>query len=304
MSFELTPVKPFRLDLTVWALRRRPDNIIDRWDNGIYRRVLMIQGKPAEVAVTQPHPGGDSTLLVTVAGGRGAAEAEPMVTEALGLLLGIRVDLSQFYEFSRTDSLLWPLVERFQGLKPPRFPSVYEALVNAIACQQITLAVGIILLNRLTAAYGKTFKSEHGTVYAFPLPEDLAEARPEALRKLGFSHQKSRALIELSQKISDNTINLDEIKDRSDDVALKQLRELRGIGRWSADYVLLRGLRRIHIFPADDVGGRNKLRRMLDLRKPLDYEGAQRVLARWRPYGGLIFFHMLLKGLEEEGMLR
>ncbi|MGE5238044.1 MAG: DNA-3-methyladenine glycosylase family protein [Chloroflexota bacterium] len=304
MSFELTPVKPFRLDLTVWALRRRPDNIIDRWDNGIYRRVMMIQGKPAEVAVTQLHPEGDSTLLVTVAGGRGVAEAEPMVTEALGLLLGIRVDLSQFYEFSRADALLWPLVERFQGVKPPRFPTVYEALVNAIACQQITLAVGIILLNRLTAAYGRPFKSEHGTVHAFPLPQDLAEARPEALRNLGFSHQKSRALIELSQKISDNAINLDELEDRSDDVALKQLRELRGIGRWSADYVLLRGLRRIHIFPVDDVGGRNKLTRMLNLRKPLDYEGAQRVLARWRPFGGLIFFHMLLKGLEEEGMLR
>ena len=52
-TFELEPVSPFRLDLTVWTLRRRPDNVVDRWDGTTYRRVLPLPAGPVEVAVTQ-----------------------------------------------------------------------------------------------------------------------------------------------------------------------------------------------------------------------------------------------------------
>ena len=58
VTFSLTPVPPFRLDLTAWALRRRPNNLIDRWDGETYRRVLVMNGYPAEVAVRQSRPAG------------------------------------------------------------------------------------------------------------------------------------------------------------------------------------------------------------------------------------------------------
>ena len=53
--FEMEAIPPFRLDFTAWALRRRPNNTIDRWDGETYRRVLVIQGIPMEVAVSQPY---------------------------------------------------------------------------------------------------------------------------------------------------------------------------------------------------------------------------------------------------------
>jgi len=89
------------------------------------------------------------------------------------------------------------------------------------------------------------------------------------------------------------------VADLSDEEAVKCLDQLRGVGRWTAEYVLLRGLRRLHIFPGDDVGARNSLQRWLGFRKPLDYQGVHRALASWRPYAGLIYFHMLLNGLDE-----
>ena len=82
------------------------------------------------------------------------------------------------------------------------------------------------------------------------------------------------------------------------------LRRLRGVGRWTAEYVLLRRLGRLHIFPGDDVGARNNLQRWLHLPNPLDYEAVRRTLARWHPYGGLIYFHLLLDRLEEAGYVR
>jgi len=79
------------------------------------------------------------------------------------------------------------------------------------------------------------------------------------------------------------------------------LLQLRGVGRWTAEYVLLRGLGRWHIFPGDDVGARNNLTRWLGLSEDLNYEGVRRVLFRWRKFGGLIYFHLLLNQLAEKG---
>jgi hypothetical protein len=75
------------------------------------------------------------------------------------------------------------------------------------------------------------------------------------------------------------------------------------VGRWTAEYVLLRGLGRLHVFPGDDVGARNNLRRWLSMGESLDYVGVSHVLTRWKAYSGLIYFHLLLGRLAEGGYL-
>jgi DNA-3-methyladenine glycosylase II len=82
-----------------------------------------------------------------------------------------------------------------------------------------------------------------------------------------------------------------------------RLVELRGVGRWSAEYVLLRGLGRTHVFPGDDVGARKNLQRWLRLTEPLDYQGVQRALSPWHRYAGLVYFHLLLDRLATAGDL-
>ena len=89
-----------------------------------------------------------------------------------------------------------------------------------------------------------------------------------------------------------------------DEAALESLTQLRGVGRWTAEYALLRGLGRVHIFPGDDVGVRNKLQSWLKVSKPLDYEGVHRLLNQWKPFAGLIYFLLLLNGLDEKGLIQ
>jgi DNA-3-methyladenine glycosylase II len=89
-----------------------------------------------------------------------------------------------------------------------------------------------------------------------------------------------------------------EALHRLDDVAaVERLTALRGIGRWTAEYVLLRGLGRLHVFPGDDIGAQNKLKRLLAIETPLDYEGVRTLVARWHPFAGLVYFHLLLDAL-------
>lgn len=304
ISFSLTPLPPFRLDLTAWTLRRRPDNAVDRWDGTAYRRALQLTTGPVEVGVTQFGPPEAPKLRVVLGGNALRSQAKAEVSSALRRLLGLDMDMQAFYQFAKGEGPLEDVACRFKGMKPPRFATVFECLVNAIACQQLTLTVGVRLLNRLAEAYGAAVHVGNATAYAFPHPEDLVEASPAALRKLGFTQQKGRAIIEIARSVTEGDLDLEGLDALPDDAALICLQNLRGVGRWSAEYVLLRGLGRLNIFPGDDVGARNYLQKWLHLLGPLDYEGVGRALERWKRFGGLVYLHLLLGRLAETGCLK
>jgi DNA-3-methyladenine glycosylase II len=304
--FVLEPVPPFRLDLTAWALRRRPANIVDRWDGGAYRRAVKLDGTIAEVEVRQTGSPDAARLHVSVTTGmtidRPRVQSE--ITATLGRLLGLDVDLSEFYRRTRHDPHLGPLAHRYRGLKPPRFPTMFECLANAIACQQLTLTVGIVLLNRLAETYGPTWpRLPQAASHAFPDAADLTSATPADLRGLGLSTHKAEYLLELAHGVTDDELNLAVLSTVDNDSASASLQELRGVGRWSAEYALLRGLGRLGVFPGDDVGARNNLGRLLGLDTPLDYAGVQRAVAQWAPYAGLAYFHLLMERIDDAGWL-
>jgi DNA-3-methyladenine glycosylase II len=161
------------------------------------------------------------------------------------------------------------------------FPTIFEALTNAIACQQMSLSLGVLLLSRITESFGVAVKGEAGIAHAFPRPEDVAGLEPTVFRELDFSYQKGRSLIDLARACVEGRANLEGLTDLNNESSIKRLLEFGGVGRWSAEYVLLRGLGRLNVYPGDDVGARNSLRSWLKLRKPLDYNGVDRVIAKW-----------------------
>jgi DNA-3-methyladenine glycosylase II len=303
ISFTLKPVAPFRLDYTVWALRRRPVNEIDRWDGTAWRRVHELAEGICEVRVTQAGPPENPILRVLCSGAGLTRDAKTPIRNLLTRMLGLETDLSGFYDLTRQHRTMAALAERFRGVRLPRFPTLFEALVNGIACQQLSLTVGIILLNRLSESYGARLGTPEGTVFAFPRPERLAGADITGLRRLGFSRQKAQALIELSNRVGNKAVDLSGLEAMGNAEATEKLMELRGVGRWTADYALLRGMGRFMIFPAGDVGARNRLQDVLHISKPLDDEGVRKRLRRWDSYAGLIYLHLLLAGLAEEGRL-
>ena len=102
---------------------------------------------------------------------------------------------------------------------------------------------------------------------------------------------------------NDHPNDFDDLAKHDDDALRSRLCELDGIGRWSAEYIMLRGFGRLDVFPGDDAGARNKLRRWVSVPEPLDYPSVQRIVGRWHPYAGLAYFHLLLDGLAESGLL-
>jgi DNA-3-methyladenine glycosylase II len=304
LTFSIVPVAPFRLDLTAWALRRRRQNTIDRWDGATYRRVLPFDEVPIEVAVRQSEPCDTPRLQVTLTGLGLRPEFKEKAKLLVEKMLGLQVDLAPFYRMARHDEKLLLLVEKFRGVKPPRFPTIFETLANAFACQQLSLTVGLGMLSRMARACGLGFKQDGETNYAFPRPKDLLKLAPGAIRELGFSSNKTCAFLELAGNIVSGRINFDSLEKMDNEAVVASLLELRGVGRWTAEYVLLRGLKPLNVFPGDDVGARNRLAKWLQSKEPLDYDGVARATRNWEPYAGMVYFHMLLEGLSEAGELK
>ena len=300
LVIEVSP--PFRLDYAVWALRRRAHNEVDRFDDGCYRRVLCLAGEPAEVTVRQDASASAPSLAVELRGPAGSAgrAAAAAVRRVLERMLGLTVDLAGFYLVAAGDARLNLLAARFRGMRPPCFPTVFEAVVNAVACQQLSLDVGIHLLSRLARRFGPAV-SANG--YGFPEPDRLAAADPAELRALGFSTAKARTITAVAGQVAAGALDLEALRDADDDRAMSTLLGLPGIGRWSAEYVMLRGLSRYHVLPGDDVGARNNLRRRFGLAEGAGYDAVATLSRRWQPYGGLVYFHLLLDALTARGDL-
>jgi len=303
-TFSLLPVPPFRLDLTVWTLRRRPDNAVDRWDGQTYRRTLTLPSGLVDVAVTQVGPLKTPQLQVSVEGQPLSSKVKVAAKSALERLIGLRIDLAEFYRCAARQGKLRQLASQFRGMKPPQFATVFESVINAIASQQVSRTLGVRLLNRLAVTYGAAVREGDAAAHAFPRPEDLAGLCLADLRQLGFSQQRGRAMIELAKSITEGGLDLERLADLSDEDAVKRLRSLRGVGPWTAEYVLLRGLGRTSVFPGDVVGARNNLQRWLHLASAPDDASVRRTLDCWRPHGGLIYFHLLLDRLADAGFLQ
>lgn len=157
------------------------------------------------------------------------------------------------------------------------------------------------LVNRLAAMCGTDPSTPASANCAFPSPHAVAALSPAIGHSIGLSHQKVRALLELARAINRHDLDIESLADEPDDVVRDRLLELRGVGRWTAEYALLRGLGRVHIFPGDDVGAQQRLARWLGKSRPLNYEGVRRAVAPWQPCSGLVYFHLLLDGLSQAG---
>jgi DNA-3-methyladenine glycosylase II len=216
---------PFNLEATVRVLQRRPTNLVDVWEDGRYVRVL-----------------GRSVLEVT---NRGTVEApelhlnlpelEPTVRRILGL-----------------DVPPVELEPRLRGMRPPRFPTLFETFTNVIPFQQVSIDSGVATVRRLVQRFGKQVKGR----WAFPSAQTVAGARVSSLKACGLSTAKSQTLRNVARLIADDTLNEAQLTRLRSAAAIERLIELPGIGPWSASLVLLRGLGRLDVFPIGDLGAR------------------------------------------------
>ena len=291
-EYEIPVAQPYRLDLTVSVLRRLSTNVVDVLaPEGVYLRVLHFDDHPMLVRVTAEKPG---ALRVTL---EGARRAHPLALETVRRMLGTDRTLKEFDRAAARIPWLRPLARRMRGVKPPRYPTLWEACVNAIVFQQISIHAAGAILQRYVVALGTPFDLSKGvTLHAFPDAETTLRANDDALRAAGLSANKVATLRRVAEALVAGTLDERMLEERSSVDATAMLTAIKGIGPWTATVVLLRGLGRLDVFPMNDSGVAGGIAfaggSLPEIESVLDALGSQR---------GMLYYHLLLARLEARG---
>jgi DNA-3-methyladenine glycosylase II len=251
--FEIEPQRPYSLELTAERLGRFSDGI-DHFDGSRFRRLIFCGASPLLLCVSQGGSPAKARLRVRLHG-RGAERVESVevARAALARMLGTEQDLRSFYRALRDDSILGPSIRRFRGLRVAGAASLFEALVTAILSQQINLAFAYSIRAELAMRFGRRARIDGSTYLAFPTPQRLAKLTPEQLRALRLSGAKARAIHALAEGFRSGALRESALERLSDEEVVARLVALPGIGRWTAEIGLLRGLGRPDVFPAADL---------------------------------------------------
>jgi 3-methyladenine DNA glycosylase/8-oxoguanine DNA glycosylase len=268
---------PYSLAFTVQVLRRVPTNIVDRWDGSTYRRALRVGSDDYIVSVRQLD---ETTLEVD------ADRAPDALIPLLRRTLGLDVDLSEALRLGAAESWLASTIQQLRGLRPPRFPNLFETLCMTIPFQQVSLEAGQSFVNRLVERFGES----RGCGWLLPIPRTIASASLVELRASGLSAAKASTLQNAASLMVNGALSDAEIENLPSAEALRRLDDLPGIGPWTAGVILLRGFGRLDVFPPGDVGARRTLARLLGRSTPLSAQEEAALLERLGPYRGLLYF--------------
>jgi DNA-3-methyladenine glycosylase II len=283
--------EPFRLDLTVAVLRRFSTNVVDvLTPDGVYVRALAGDGGAASVTVRQT---GAAEIVVRVDGPPGD---EPRAFALAARMLGIDRDLATFDRGAARVPWLRGLAARMRGVKPPRYPTLWEACVNAVVFQQVSLHAASAILRRVILETGEPLERDGLALRAFPTIGALCGATDGVLRAAGLSVNKVATLRRIGEALTAGAIDEAMLEERESPAAADLLCGIKGIGPWTAAVVLLRGLGRLDVFPAKDSGVARGLASLAG--EALDLPAVFAALGEQR---GMLYYHLLLARLEASG---
>ncbi|RAP78316.1 DNA-3-methyladenine glycosylase family protein [Paenibacillus montanisoli] len=173
-------------------------------------------------------------------------------------------DLTPFYGLAEQDGLLRDVAKQFYGLRIVGIEDLFEAMSWGIMGQQINLAFAYTLKRRFVERYGSALDWDGRRYYSFPSPETIAELEPADLTALQFTGRKAEYMIGTAAEIAEGRLSKAQLLALNDWTAIeKTLTRIRGIGPWTANYVLMRCLRMPGAFPIEDVGLHNALKHVL-----------------------------------------
>jgi len=289
---------PFHLEATVRVLQRRPNNRIDRWEGGRYLRVFRIEDDLAVTAIENQGTSDRPDVRYSMIGGSSAPAQR--IESLLRGMLGLDVNPAPLQRLVEAEPALGPIAVALRGMRPPRFADLFETFLNVVPFQQVSLEAGLANVTRLVGRFGLCIQETGRSFHTSPTARSIAEARLEDLKACGLSLRKADTLRYVARAIEAGDLIEEHVARGPTGDALKMLRELPGIGPWSASLVLLRGFGRLDVFPPGDVGAARDLGSLLRLSNPASLDG---VIERFGDCRGYLYFCALGGALLAKGLI-
>jgi DNA-3-methyladenine glycosylase II len=290
-STTLTPRPPYNHAWTLAWLRTSSSAVLEEVDDdGVYRRALDLAGYEVLLVLRSTGTADAPRLILDVyaEGQANGANAETVARAAAHLrrVLLLDADPAPFFAIARHDPLLDTLLSRFDGMRPQLLATPYEALLWAIIGQQVNITFAKALKRRLVALVGRSLTVDGVTYPLLPRPTDLAALDPAVLRANQFSRQKIAYLIDVSQAVAAGALDFEALHGLPHEEAIAAMTRHKGIGRWTAEYVLMRGLGDPDSIPAADMGLRAILGKVHALGRHASEAEVRAYAAAWAPWRG------------------
>jgi DNA-3-methyladenine glycosylase II len=293
-SLLLSPVPPFDFGLSA-SIFAGGDPGIRSFADGVFRQPLRVRGRLVLVAVTLEGTVDHPRLRVRADPRPLPDDVTDAVGEAVNRLFNLDLDLSPFERAVVSDPVMSAIVRELRGLKPPRTATLFEALVDSVIEQQISLSAAHSIGERFTRTFGDTLLLEGRTYHAFPTPERLAEAALEEVRACGLSLSKAEYILGIARQVREGSLDLEHHGPGEETATLvRELSTLRGVGVWTAELALLRGLSRLDAIPADDLGIRRAITRYYARESRIGTAEARRIAEAWGAWRGLAAYYLLV----------
>lgn len=291
---------PFHLEATVRVLQRRPTNLIDIWEAPCYRRVIRVRRRLALMELRDRGTIDEPDVRLSLPHGAGTTRAREAAIATAREILGLDQGSTLHQSRAEAETALRPTALALRGMRPPRYPDLFETFANVIPFQQLSLDAGMSVVKQLVQGFGEVLQLEGRRYYAFPRADAIAGARISRLLRTGMSRHKSESLRAAARAIASGALSADSIAALPSNEAIDRLRELPGIGPWSAALILLRGLRRLDVFPPTDTGAESSLVALMRLRSPA---ALGRIIERFGDYRGYLYFYGLASRLLAAGLI-
>ncbi len=242
---------PLDVAASLEMFRRAGDDGIDRWDGSTLVRTVQLHGRVAAYTLTT----------------RGTVAAPRIVvaTDRPGDLKAVKrlvqrtfvADKAALARLRASDPVIAALDQRYPGLRPVRQFDLLGALVRSISAQQVNLGFATVTRRRLAEAFGRRYVVDGFEVRRLDATV-LAGLRVADLRALQFSNRKAEYIIGAAQAIAAGEISLPLLEGLPDDEVISRLTAVRGIGLWTAEWLLARTLGRPRVV-AGDLGVRKAI---------------------------------------------
>jgi DNA-3-methyladenine glycosylase II len=211
-------------------------------------------------------------------------------------LWGLDDDAEGLHASMASDRDMAPLFERFGALRIVRAPDLYEALLVAVIGQQVSVRAAQSIRRRLMQNLGTRVTvgrvPEQEDHYLYPTPKQMIKVGELGLREQGLSRQKSKYLLGIAHRAAAGELDREAFLILSDEDVIKRLCEIKGVGRWTAEIALMRGLGRNDVFAAGDLGLQVALQELRGMGKRPSEKVLRKIAERWKGWRSYAAFYL------------
>lgn len=205
----------------------------------------------------------------------------------------LKRDLVPFYQLASEDKILASVVHTHYGLRHIGIPDLFEALCSAILSQQINLKFAAQLKCDFIKSFGDSITYNDTKFWSFPSYEKIATLSNEHMAHIKTTDRKKECIINIAKKMANKTITAGKLIELNDpELIVKELTKVKGIGPWTAEYILMRSLRYPSIFPVNDVGLLNAIQHIENLNERPNKQDVLTLFNRWKTWESYAAFYL------------